>query len=136
MMTSRALLFIFCVVLGSVQYASGGWTQTFFEDFNGTTLASQWIAAFHWSPDPVGNNELQIYSPDACNFTSTSLQIIANNKTGSQYTSGVITTKDRWTQTFGYFEFRARWPTAKGLRVAFSLLPQDTLIGNVNTIKF
>lgn len=39
------------------------------------------------------------------------------------YTSGMISTRGRFAQAYGYFEMRARWPAGKGLWPAFWLLP-------------
>jgi beta-glucanase (GH16 family) len=39
------------------------------------------------------------------------------------YSSGVITTRGRFAQRYGYFEMRARWTGGKGLWPAFWLLP-------------
>ena len=42
-----------------------------------------------------------------------------------QYSSGLISTKGRFQQRYGYFEIRARWSNGKGLWPAFWLLPAD-----------
>lgn len=41
----------------------------------------------------------------------------------TRYSSGLISTRSRFAQTYGYFEIRARWSGGKGLWPAFWLLP-------------
>jgi beta-glucanase (GH16 family) len=89
------------------------------------------------------NGELQIYTspyfrehngdfaetPFVSNSDGT-LSIIAktssNNEIfGYDYTSGMITSRETFAQTYGYFEMRADLPSAAGAWPAFWLLPAD-----------
>ena len=90
-----------------------------------------------------GNGEQQIYtspyyrdhngdfseSPFVSNPDGT-LSIIAKPSTnpelfGYGYTSGMISTKESFAQTYGYFEMRAELPSAAGGWPAFWLVPAD-----------
>ncbi|HEV2531277.1 family 16 glycosylhydrolase [Phenylobacterium sp.] len=100
-------------------------------------------------PDGVGsytlgsNGEKQIYtspyyrdhngdfsgSPFQSNSDGT-LSIVARPSTNSElfgynYTSGMISTKESFSQTYGYFEMRAELPQAAGGWPAFWLVPAD-----------
>ena len=44
---------------------------------------------------------------------------------GFKYTSGLLTTQKSFTQTYGYFEVRAKVPTGQGVWPGFWLLPAD-----------
>ena len=91
----------------------------------------------------TGNGELQIYtspyfrdhngdfseSPFVANGDGT-MSIVARPSTnpelfGYHYTSGMISTKESFAQTYGYFEMRAELPQASGGWPAFWLVPAD-----------
>ncbi|MGA0606537.1 family 16 glycosylhydrolase [Phenylobacterium sp. VNQ135] len=91
----------------------------------------------------MSNNEKQIYtspyfrghngdfseSPFVTNPDGT-LSIVARPSANGEifgygYTSGMITTKESFSQTYGYFEMRADIPDAVGAWPAFWLIPAD-----------
>lgn len=49
----------------------------------------------------------------------------SDNLPGFQYTSGLLTTRQSFTQMFGYFEMRGRMPTGPHLVPAFWMLAED-----------
>ena len=83
------------------------WRQTFNDSFDGTTLnTSLWDTTYG-----SGNNgEQQRYVPDAFELGNGVLKIKAEkrNTDGYPYTSGIITTQDRFSQRYGYFKMRAK----------------------------
>jgi beta-glucanase (GH16 family) len=44
----------------------------------------------------------------------------------TEYTSGMIMTQGKFSQTYGRFEIRAKFPAGKGFQPAFWLLPNDS----------
>ena len=112
----------------------GTWTQTFNDDFNGTSLnTGVWSTGYRWSP--VVNNELEAMRPEnvtvangVCNIkiekrTCQNQDMWGNNGQTMNYASGALTTYNKWTYTYGYIEARVKMATAKGTWPAFWTLP-------------
>lgn len=105
-----------------------GWKLTFDDEFDGNVLNTQ-----KWTPaDPWGherNHELQAYVKDAFEVRDGVLRIQAEKRnafySGKEraYTSGMMTTRGKFSQKYGRFEIRCRVPKGKGMWPAFWLLP-------------
>ncbi len=105
------------------------WRLTFSDDFNGPTLdATKWMDTYFWGGRTnTANNELQYYVDNAFEFQNGILSIRADKKVmnGYNYTSGLISSYGRFSQTYGYFEIKAKVPKGRGLWPAFWLLPDS-----------
>lgn len=127
-----------------------GMKLSFSDDFNALNLSNghpgTWDSNFWWGA-PNGstlssNGELQWYidanygptgsvHPFSVNngvLTITAAQAPADIKpliNNYDYTSGILTTHDSFSQTYGYFEMRADLPENAGTWPAFWLLPED-----------
>ena len=89
--------------------------KTFLDYYNKkstTTLSSV-------SPFSINNGVLAIQAAPADPFITKEVGPWA------KYTSGLLTTQYSFSQTYGYFEIRAKLPAGKGLWPAFWLLPVD-----------
>ena len=122
----------------------GTWKCTFADEFGGSSLdASKWtpqqtsVSGLHSGPEclvntpaniSVGNGVLSLTArQEAEPFT-------CNSPLGAyttQYTSGGVTTYGKFSQAFGRFEFRARFPgaTVAGLQSALWLYPEQLKYG-------
>lgn len=113
--------------LASAPSSFAAWRLTFSDNFSQSSIdRSKWNLAYLYSPTII-NQEQQFYSPDAITLTQSALRITAEKVPigGQPYRSGVVTTLDKFSQAYGYFEVRARLPLGSGLWPAFWLLPQS-----------
>ncbi len=116
------------------------WALTFNEDFNGTSL-DRTVWRSDYFPNG-GNGEMQQYVSDNSHnnyiLQNGMMQITARKETlnGQPYTSGIIHTKSRFLQKYGYFEIRAQIPAGKGYWPAFWLLPdQDDWVPEIDVME-
>lgn len=121
-------------------------TQTFGDEFDSLSLLSNggvWRTSFWDGADGrtlASNNELQIYMDESYlglgvnpfSVEDGVLNIHADNAsaeveaaTGFDYTSGMLSSRDSFTQTYGYFEIRCEMPKGQGTWPAFWMLPAD-----------
>jgi beta-glucanase (GH16 family) len=108
--------------------SGSGWTLTFSDEFNGTSLdTSKWYTTLAGGRrNQPENGELQYYVDNAFTVSSGTLKITTKEQStnGLPYTSGLIRSKN-FLQTYGYFEARMKLPAGKGFWPAFWLLPQN-----------
>jgi beta-glucanase (GH16 family) len=99
---------------------------TFSDEFNGPAVdLSKWNTEPLWGREPIINQELQYYAPDAFVLEGGLLRLKAEKRTmgGQPYTSGIIASFRKFVQQYGYFEMRAKLPKGKGFWPGFWLLP-------------
>ena len=114
---------------------TGSWNLTFSDEFlSGGLNTDKWQTHYRWDDRTLsGNGELECYFDDDV-YSYGGLLILRAQKrtvlcpkinTNFNYTSGMIATFDKFSQTYGYFEMRAKLPAGQGLWPAFWLLPQS-----------
>jgi beta-glucanase (GH16 family) len=102
-----------------------GWRLTFHDEFDGGKLdAAKWTDRY-WHGRTHSNNEQQYYAPDGYEVKDGRLRLKAEKRAmgGMPYTSGMIASHDKFSQQYGWFEIRAKFPKGKGFWPAFWLLP-------------
>lgn len=112
-------------------------TPVFADEFNGPALdESVWHTAYRWGR--TNNNEAQYYAPDAFSFQDGFLRITAERRSMKDkfYTSGLISSHDRFVFTYGLVEMRARLPAGQGLWPAFWMhLNDDNRTGEIDVFE-
>lgn len=124
-------------------YSKRGFTLVWHDEFNGDKLnpanwgyqlGTQDKYGNSTGPANWGNNELQYYREDNVRVDDGSLVITASREAekigGKSYTSGRITTRDKFSFTFGYVEARIKAPAVDGMWPAFWMLPQPSTPDN------
>jgi beta-glucanase (GH16 family) len=134
-MLSRYVLLLFLVIfqtvfVGKALQCSDHGQLVFRDEFNGESLNTDvWKTVPRWGRFDKKGNELQYYVDDAFEVSGGTLKIKAEKRDvgGFNYTSGLIETRDTFTQQYGYFEMRAKMPEGQGYWPAFWLLSGDDL---------
>jgi len=118
-----------------------GYNLVFSEEFDNGLDSSKWNTSYRWGPNWTINNERQYYidrnanpdfGVDPFKFGGGKLEITAertpsslkSSANGKQFTSGVLTTYNKFKMKYGYVEMRAKMPGGQGLWPAFWLLNQ------------
>lgn len=125
-----------------------GWELSWNDEFNGDSLdLNNWNydTGYFIDDDPDkwgwGNNELEYYTDSEKNiyvkdgnlnitalYEPTTFPEIDSNRV-AEYSSGKITTKDKFAFTYGRIDFRAKLPKGSGLWPALWMLPNDDVYG-------
>ena len=108
---------------------SPAWRLTFLEEFTNPVLdPAKWNKQDSFGI--VRNEELQAYVPDSFQVSDGTLKICGKRQRAyydgaeREFTSGILTTYQKFSQRYGRFEIRCKVPAGRGLWPAFWLLPE------------
>jgi beta-glucanase (GH16 family) len=106
--------------------------NTLDDSFSGSSLdGAKWTPQYWFGNTNAGNNELEWYQSGNITVGSGTAklqaksEVVVHNSITYNYTSGLISSHDKFYQTYGHFEARVKIPAGKGLWPAFWLMPQD-----------
>lgn len=120
-----SLLLYTLVLFHSISYSQ---TQTliFSDDFNSIDT-SKWNTCYWWGCTNAGNHELEWYQPQNISINNGILNLTARKETVNNfpYTSGMLSSVDKFSFLYGHVEIRAKTPAGQGLWPTFWLMPQD-----------
>lgn len=109
--------------------SSGTWdTNYWWGAENGSTLAGNGEKQWYIDHDYLPTKSVNPFSVDDGVLTITAARAAEAIKpyiNNYEYTSGMLTTYESFSQTYGYFEIRADMPDNHGVWPAFWLLPAD-----------
>lgn len=135
----------------SEDYTPAGWKMIFNDEFDGGKLdTNKWSydEGFLLEEDDIntagwGNQELEYYTRDNVSVKDGKLNIDmkkqskiftqkgdSTKKAEAKYSSGKITTKDKFSVKYGRVDFRAKMPTGTGVWPAMWMLPNDSVYGS------
>jgi beta-glucanase (GH16 family) len=99
----------------------GAWTLVFDDEFNGTALNTNLWNPSGWIDNP---GELETYEATNVVVTNGLLQLWVYHPSSGVYTSGKVTTMDKFWQRYGYFEASINLPRVAGFWPAWWLLKE------------
>jgi beta-glucanase (GH16 family) len=106
-----------------------GYKLSWADEFDGTSVdGTKWQMNYAPKVHPLGcNGELQAYAPENVAVRDGKLLLRAERAPheGMTYTSGMVSSHDKFSQRYGWFETRVKLPRGHGLWPAFWLLPQS-----------
>lgn len=110
---------------------SGSYNLVFNESFDGSGINTSYWNTGLWFNTTI-NNELQAYRPENVRVSGGNLSLVAENRAAQttwgenmDYASGAITTRNKFTFTYGVIEARLRVPVGTGLHSLFQLQPNN-----------
>lgn len=116
----------------------GTWTCTFSDDFDGTSLdPAKWGVMTTATMGFTQAGECYVDDPQHVSVGFGMLTLTATQSStpqpcgwfNSSYRTGLVFTRDRFAQTYGRFEVRARFPKGGGFQSAYWMWPQDGAYG-------
>lgn len=113
--------------------AHGGWKLVWSDEFNGTSIDTNYWTFETGNHHGWGNHELEYYTgrPENAYVSNGLLHIVARKEftNGFSYTSARMKTEGSFARKYGRFEFSAKFPTGQGYWPAFWLMPSDSPYG-------
>ncbi|MBD2772641.1 glycoside hydrolase family 16 protein [Iningainema tapete] len=124
-----------------------GWKLVFSDEFSEPTLdQSKWSTCYYWRDpnDPTqgcsnSNGEMQWYVPYNVLLEDGNLRLRALNeqlKPNYPYSSGMVSSHDKFTFLYGYAEMRAKMPKGKALWSAFWLSPKYAWPPEIDIVEY
>lgn len=132
-------------------YTPSGWKMIWNDEFTGNKLdTTKWNyqEGFLLDENDIntagwGNQELEYYTKDNVSVSDGNLNIImkkqskefsqkndSTKKATAKYSSGKITTQNKFSVKYGRVDFRAKMPTGTGVWPAMWMLPNDSRYGS------